>query len=166
MKTYQLKIKEHEYGGLGIVLDTGREYFEPALSGLVVAHDILEHSVNPHVNGYIDEFLALGGILAGRVDSGWCTKYGSRIISDDLKSDIESLAKNALWTDEELCPKVSRNYLQSSDMMDEIRSFVRNGIIDAVNEYEDAEYKYIPLKYCRAWICYQAASSGPRVALF
>jgi hypothetical protein len=160
MKKYFLTIMEHEeHGELGITINNGRDYFEPALNGLVVAHDILEHPVNPHVNGYIDELMALGGILAGRVDSGWCSEYGRRIDYNDLKSDTESLAKSALMADEKLCPEVSTNYLQSSEMMNEIRSFVRKGVINAINEYEDEEYKYIPLKHdfdidsiC-GWIC-------------
>jgi hypothetical protein len=160
MKKFSLTIMEHEeHGELGITINNGRDYFEPALNGLVVAHDILEHPVTPHVNGYIDELMALGGTLAGRVYSGWSSKSGRRIDYDDIKSDTESLVENALMMDEKLCPKVSTNYLQSSKMMNEIRSFVKEGILNAINESGDMVYQDLPKRHnfdidsiC-GWIC-------------
>lgn len=65
---YRLQIKEHEeYGDLGAIIlgPRSRSYHDP-FSGLTIAHDILEHPTKIHPDPFIDELLALGGIIAGR----------------------------------------------------------------------------------------------------
>jgi hypothetical protein len=146
MKKYSLTIKEHnEYGGLGIVVDTGRDYFEPAVDGLVVAHDILEHTVTPHQCGYTDELMALGGYIAGRVAHGYNSRgYRSASISD-VSVDIRglfhaSLCESGEYNDFSTIEKCS-SYLQDQWIMDQLRKEVKDGIIEAIDEWTDGEYE-------------------------
>jgi hypothetical protein len=143
MKKYSLVIKEHEeYGGLGIVVDTGRDYFEPGMDGLVVAHDILEHTVTPHKCGYTDELMAIGGYIAGRVQVGYSSR-GYRLASiDDVSSDIQSLLIASLNGDDYDFTKIDKcnSYLQDQWIMDNLRKNVKEGIIEALDEWSDGEY--------------------------
>jgi hypothetical protein len=150
MKKYSLTIKEHEeYGGLGIVVDTGRNYFEPGLEGLVVAHDILEHTVKPHHCGYTDELMAVGGYIAGRVEVGYNSLgYNSRgyrsASIDDVSTDIQSLLSAALNEDgdDNVFTEIDKcnSYLQDQWIMDKLRKNVKAGIIQALDEWSDGEY--------------------------
>jgi hypothetical protein len=160
MPYFHLTIKEHEeYGGNGIYFNMGREYFQPAMGGLQVAHDILEHPINPHDDGYIDEFMALGGVIAGRVENQWTSQYGRILRIEDLSSDISSLAFSALMNGGSFCPETNRTHLRDQILMNKIRKFVFKGLIEAVNEYEDKEYEEIPTEYdfdidsIVGWIC-------------
>ena len=138
MKTYKVKVREHEeHGGLGLVIDTGRDYFEPALSGFTCAHDILEHTATPHPNGYIDELMALGGIIAGRINSGWRNEYGSQISFTDIRFDVSSLIKADLhsFNPEMQQILVIKRYIQDSDFMSDLREEVREGIKEGVAEF-------------------------------
>jgi len=145
MKKYSITIQEHEeYGGLGIVVDTGRNYFEPGLEGLVVAHDILEHTIKPHSCGYIDELMAIGGYIAGRVACGYSLR-GYRFASiDDVSDDIQSLVNAALNEDgdDNVLTKIDKcnSYLQDEWIMDKLRKNVKEGIIEALDEWSDGEY--------------------------
>jgi hypothetical protein len=144
MKKYSLVIKEHEeYGGLGIVVDTGRDYFEPGLDGLVVAHDILEHTIKPHSCGYTDELMAIGGYIAGRVEVGYNARGYRSASIDDVSSDIQSLVNAALndyndiiFTQIEKC----NSYLQDQWIMDKLRKNVKEGIIKGLDEWSGGEY--------------------------
>ncbi len=159
MPCYHLEIRgNEEYDVNGIWFNSGRDYFQPATTGIQLAHDILEHPVNPHVNGYLDELMALGAILAGRIDSGWWNKY-RQLNVEDLRSDIYALAMSSLMSEEKLTPKSCNSYLQDSNMTQEIRSFVVKGLKEATDEYyEEAEN---PPKYDAifdfnsivGWIC-------------
>jgi hypothetical protein len=144
MKKYSLVIKEHEeYGGLGIVVDTGRNYFEPGLDGLIVAHDILEHTIKPHSCGFTDELQALGGYIAGRVECAYTSRYRASSI-DDVSTDIQSLltatlnedGNNNSFTSIEKC----NSYLQDQWIMDNLKKNVKEGIIEALDEWSDGEY--------------------------
>ncbi len=168
MKTYSLTIKEHEeYGGLGIVVDTGRNYFEPGMDGLVVAHDILEHTVKPHYCGYTDELMAIGGYIAGRVQVGYNSRGYRSASIDDVSNDIQSLFDAALnedgdnnnFTSIEKC----NSYLQDQWIMDKLRKNVKEGIIEALDEWSDGEcgereLVYYDINSIVGWICkgYQA----------
>jgi hypothetical protein len=138
-KTYRIKIRENEkIGVLGIALAcNGRDYFDPALRGLVCAHDILEHPVNPHPNGYVDELMAIGGILAGRVDAEWRSDWMSPISSRDLISDISTLVDSGHYEGmlTGLAPR--RRYIQDKDFMSEVRTIVEVGVINGLEEYYD-----------------------------
>ncbi len=166
MKTYSLTIKEHEeYGGLGIVVDTGRNYFEPGLDGLIVAHDILEHTVTPHNCGYTDELMAIGGYIAGRVACDYSFRgfRGFRFASiDDISSDIQSLLTAALNEDgdDNVFTKIDKcnSYLQDQLIMDKINKNVREGIIHALDEWTDGEYEawridQYDINSIVGWIC-------------
>jgi len=145
LKKYKITIQEHqEYGGLGLVVDTERGYFDPAFDGLIVAHDILEHPIRPHSYGYTDELMALGGYLAGRVEMRYKTtgyKYAS---IDDIEFDIRSLLKAALTEDGDnnAIAKIDkcRSYIKCEWTMNKLRELVKKGILDAINEWMD-EYE-------------------------
>lgn len=146
MKKYSITIQEHqEFGELGIVVDTGRNYFEPGVDGLVAAHDILEHTVKPHSCGYTDELMAIGGYIAGRVENSY-RSFGYREARlDDVRSDINSLFRAALnedgednaFNDVEKC----NSYLQDEYIMNEIKKEVKNGIMEAYDEWTDGEFE-------------------------
>jgi hypothetical protein len=145
MKKYSLVIKEHEeYGGLGVVVDTGRNYFEPGLDGLVVAHDILEHTVTPHQCGYTDELMAIGGYIAGRVECAYNSRGYRSASIDDVSTDIQSLLTAALneGGDNNDFTKIDKcnSYLQDQWIMDKLRGNVKEGIIEALDEWSDGEY--------------------------
>jgi hypothetical protein len=141
MKTYRLQIREHfEFGGNGIVFVgglNGRDYFEPGLSGEQIAHDVLEHPATAHPNGIIDELLALGGFLAGRIQHGYMNRGGRQLSIDDLQSDIASLARHCLISSEPFCAKPCRGFLRDSGMMGSIRKSVMGGLQEAWDEYTD-----------------------------
>jgi hypothetical protein len=103
----------------------------------VCAHDILEHPLKEHPNGYIDELMAVGGILAGRIDAGWRSTWGRTIDHRDLISDISSLIDNGhsegMLTG--LTPR--KRYIQDEDFMSEIREIVTEGIKNGLEEHYD-----------------------------
>lgn len=158
MKKYSITIQEHqEYGGLGIVVDTGRGYFEPGIDGLVVAHDILEHTVKPHSCGYTDELMAIGGYIAGRVEN--CYNSGRL---DDVSSDIQSLFTAALNEDGEDNPfneiEKCNSYLQDEYTMNELKKEVKEGIMQAYDEWTDGEFEgwqidQYDINSIVGWIC-------------
>ncbi len=163
MKKYSITIQEHqEYGLLGLVVDTGREYFEPAMDGLVVAHDILEHPIKPHSCGYTDELMALGGFLAGRVERGYKTRGYNPASIRDIEYDIHSLLLPAPNEDgvNNTITKIDkcRSYIKCSQTMEELKGAVKKGIIVALVEWSDWEYedhllKAYDIDSIVGWIC-------------
>jgi hypothetical protein len=146
MKKYSLTIKEHEeYGELGIVVDTGRNYFEPGVDGLVVAHDILEHTIKPHYCGYTDELMSVGGYIAGRVACTYNSSGHRSASIDDVRSVIQSLLTAALNEegDDNALANVNKcnSYLQDQWIMDKLKKEVKDGIIAAMSEWTDGEYE-------------------------
>jgi hypothetical protein len=160
MPRFDLKIKEDtEYGTLGIIFNSGRKYFRPS-TGLTLAHDILEHTITPHPFGCIDELLAIGSVLAGRIEHGWCHGGYKRIDTEWLSGDIYSLAQGAMLNEESLTPKACKSYLQDSGLMHEIKAFVRKGLIQHLMEEEDDVIKhktspelYYDIDSIVGWIC-------------
>jgi hypothetical protein len=151
MTCYNLEIKNHEeYGYLGIVCkDLKRDYFDPTV-GVGIAHDIIEHPVRPHENGYVDELMACGAFLAGRG------------INKGILGDVSNMVHHSLIEEYgtfEIEP--SNNYLTDKDLMARIESEVIKGLIEAVNEYEDKteQYTELPERYkfdvksIVGWIC-------------
>lgn len=68
---YKLQIKEHEeFGTMGAVIlhPRARDYHDP-VEGMGIAHDIIEHSTQIHPDPFIDELIAIGGFIAGRVQN-------------------------------------------------------------------------------------------------
>jgi hypothetical protein len=153
METFKVTVREHEeYGELGLVIDTGRGYFEPAMGGIQCAHDILEHPAKPHPNGYIDELMALGGVLAGRIKSGWRAPYGRMADFDDIVSDISRLIECGHYNNELGNLPYRRRYIQDSDYMSELRGVVESGIKSGLEEFygDDGESEIPQAKdgYC------------------
>jgi hypothetical protein len=148
MKKYSITIQEHqEFGELGVVVDTGRGYFEPAVDGLVVAHDILEHTTKPHSCGYTDELMAIGGYIAGRVENCYTSRrYGFAHVArvGDVTNDIQLLFMAALHEDGnsnsfssiEKC----NSHIKSDYIMNELKKGVKEGILRALDEWSDGEY--------------------------
>ena len=136
MPKFSLQIQEHEdFGYNGIIIKTDRNYFQPT-TGIGVAHDILEHPTSPHENGYIDEFLAIGSFLAGRIKYGWISEFGRQVNEKDIIADVESLALNSLHLGDDLCPEVCTNYLQDDELMEQIKDYVVSGLLNAINDFE------------------------------
>ena len=149
---FHLAIAEHEeFGGNGIIIKSqSRQYFNPALSGLILAHDLLEHPVTPHRDGYVDELMALGAIIAGRIDYGWINlnnRYSYGLTLKNLISDISSLCQSSFLEKGDFKVEKCKSYIQDKDLMSEIRTTVREGILEAINENSDEVYTYIPEEY-------------------
>ena len=163
MKKYSITIQEHqEYGELGIVVDTGRGYFEPGIDGLVVAHDILEHTVKPHSCGYTDELMAIGGYIAGRVENCYSSGRYRTARLDVVSSDIQSLFTAALDEDGEDNPfnniEKCNSYLQDEYTMNELKKEVKEGIMQAYDEWTDGEFEgqqidQYDINSIVGWIC-------------
>jgi hypothetical protein len=145
---YKLSIQEHdEYGLPGIVIKDGRrDYFDPATEGLILAHDLLEHPTTPDSDGYVDELMALGAIVAGRM-AVWCNPYGRYLDTDDLVSDIRSLTLGSFAEHDSFNVRPCHSRVQDSNVMETMRMCVRKGLLEAVNQHEDANHQYIPRKY-------------------
>lgn len=149
MTKFHLVIAEHlEFGGNGIIIKSQtRDYFEPAMAGFTLAHDLLEHPVIPHHNGYVDELMALGGLIAGKIEYGWRSPYDRRITLKDISSDICSLAAASLMEYNSFNVEKCKSYLQDKDLMAEIKIAIRKGLLEAINELEDDSYNTIPKGY-------------------
>jgi hypothetical protein len=160
MKTFLLTARNHEeFGDIGIYMKTGRDYFQPAMGGMQLAHDILEHPATPHPNGYTDELMAIGGLLAGRIRHRWTTKHGRTVDVGDIASDISNLTTSSLYEDEPLCPKKCSARLRNPEDLHFIRKAVTDGLIEGIEEYEDHSYGKIPdhhnfdVDSIVGWIC-------------
>lgn len=97
---YHLRIEEHEeYKWLGgaIITPNRRDYHDPAISGLTLAHDIIEHTVIPHQDPFIDELMALGGLVAGRGSNGLFPNGLAGIIRDLLAYDPDAFMENSQY---------------------------------------------------------------------
>lgn len=111
---YRFKLEENqEFGGIGFtLLSSDREYFEPALNALQFTHDILEHPEKPHSNGYVDEFMALGGMYWVRYETSYCSpieKYSRSLEDRDVVSDIMNLLQYAWMSDDRDLPVCDRD---------------------------------------------------------
>jgi hypothetical protein len=147
---FKLQIREHEeFGGMGIsIRGNGRDYFDPATAGFTLAHDILEHPIKPHYDGYVDELMAIGGLIAGRIEQYWAAPYGRTLRLEDIADDIQILALASLINERgNFHVDKCTHRIQNADMMETIRREVRKGLLAAVNEYEDEDYQYLPRKY-------------------
>lgn len=143
MKKYSITIQKHqEFGELGVVVDTGRGYFEPGIDGLVVAHDILEHTVKPHSCGYTDELMAIGGYIAGRVENCYNSSRYSVARVGDVTNDIQSLFRAALYEDDYIFNNIEKcnSHIKSDYIMNELKKGVKEGILQALDEWSDGEY--------------------------
>ena len=149
MPKFHLTIREHaEFGELGISIKGSPEYFEPALRGDVVAHDIIEHPVTSNPNGFSDEFMALGGFIAGRVANEYMNRYGRFSYFDDVIADVSSLITYMEPDDLEEC----KSFIRNKDLMQKIR----NSVIKGIMEEKDVEYNEVnqnDVNNIVGWIC-------------
>lgn len=157
MPTYNLVIREHEeYGEMGIAMKEAPEYFDPALRGDVLAHDILEHHPNAHPNGYVDEFMALGSVIAGRIEYGYTDRYTGRHFDfNDIESDVSGLIRDAVLTEQPF-NIACNSYVQDEMLMKNIREAVRNGIIEGYDETDEALHMNVLneiVQNITGWIC-------------
>ena len=135
MKNYKLTVAENQLTGeIGVIVCTGRKYHDP-WNGTVAAHDILEHPATPHNDPFIDEFMALGAMAAGRIATSHRSFSRLRADSfDDLSSDI---ARLVLERPQQLCPISSRNRVRDSRIVSDFRDCVKAGIKEARYELEE-----------------------------
>lgn len=160
---YLLETREHpEYGAKGLViLGSKRNYLEPG-EGNVVAHDLLEHATKPHPNKFIDEFIALGGILFVRIETGY--QDGTRYLNlEDLAYDICQVVY------EETCENPSypsigpglRNYkTRNICLLETVRSCVAKSRVIYQEEYGHSyNQRYNNPSIIEGWVCkgYQLA---------
>ena len=129
MKTFNLVVAENELGYNGILTQNSPSYFEPG-TGLTLAHDILEH-VGNHPNPYVDEFMALGAIMAVRIEQGYHT--GFRYLGrEDQVSDVFNLVESMHCQDETLTEPST--HPQGHDLWEEVLSFTEEGINNFLEE--------------------------------
>lgn len=142
MKVYPFSLREHEaHGGLGLVFKGSRSYFDPAISGLQCAHDILEHPVTPHPDQYIDEYMALGGVIAGRLENYYSNRFGKTLDFRDIQSDIYSLTQSCMSENIDFCNKLCNISLRDKSVVQEIYKTVKSGLKDAVGEWTELKGK-------------------------
>lgn len=135
MKHYKLTTARNQFTGeVGVIVCTGREYHDP-FDGTTAAHDILEHPATPHHDPYIDEFMALGAIAAGRIAMNHRSFSRPRTDSfDDLKAEI---ARLIVERPQRLCSIPSRNRVKDSRIVSNFRDCVEAGIEEARYELEE-----------------------------
>lgn len=97
MNTQILEVREdRELGELGLMLETTRmiEYPMVATSGLLVAHDILEHQRGADKIGTIgDELVALGGVWYVRGRWGEISRGSVFSDEENIGADISNMAR-------------------------------------------------------------------------
>jgi len=150
VKLYKLRTARNSCTGeIGVSVNTGRDYHEP-FNSFVVAHDILEHTVKPHFDPFIDEFMALGAIVAGRLRVSCMPSGRDRPVQlHDIASSISDMAiecYNSVLkiSDRPLCVATSVSYVNNADIMRDLEQCVVNGLRDACNELELESYPVKP----------------------
>lgn len=160
MRVYRLTTKRNpETGEIGVIVDTGRSYHEP-YGAEQVAHDILEHPAKSHLDGVVDEYMALGGIIAGRVAVGHQSRGRKRPVDiNDIAYDLSSLFECRLRESRAVAPPC-RSRLDDRFLMEDIAKAVKNGADMALSEVdfftEDRNSLSISGREQRAvigWIC-------------
>ncbi|CAB4147630.1 hypothetical protein UFOVP431_39 [uncultured Caudovirales phage] len=136
MKLYKLRTARNSWTDeIGVLVDTGRDYHEP-INSYIVAHDILEHTVEPHFDPFIDEFMALGATVAGRLTVGR--------IQSGIASDIFNMAVECYSSDRPLCVATSVSYVNDAGIMRDLERCVVHGLRDACDELELESYPVKP----------------------
>lgn len=139
---YSLEIVEHEdYGCLGIEwLDSGRPYFDPATNATQLAHDILEHPLEPQPNGLVDEFMALGGIYYLRYQTGYLrqsprSSYERVLNEQDFIEDTVYLLESDF--DYEI-PNPGRKIPHNCEVKEQFIAFIKEGIKQYYKERKES----------------------------
>lgn len=143
MKKYSLTVRVHqEELELGVdIAGVTRSYFDVAANGMTAAHDIIEHTTKPNECPYVDELMALGGIVAGRIRFGYPYYSSGRLLDFiDLRYDICSLFLDALLHSGMENPLTSakkcRSTIDCNDTMLSLKESVESGIVLALKEWE------------------------------
>lgn len=150
---YLLEVKEwEEVGELGLVIKgkPHRPHFDPAVSAIGLAHDILEHTPKQISKPIEDELVALGAFYYIRVLGGYDTKF--RFINvGDLANNIYSLFENIHWDFDGLQdPKqywTRDKYVNSDIKQAALKS------IELYKEYNAESLLDINTKYLIGWLC-------------
>lgn len=88
--------KEDEfYGEEGLILKARQhDGFNTDTKGPTIAHDLIEHPVNPHPDKFVDEFMALGAVAYFR-DNCWAVQDFAtntrHSLAENIKADIVTL---------------------------------------------------------------------------
>lgn len=139
MKTFNLVVAANqELGFNGILAQNSPGHFEPG-TGLTLAHDILEH-VASHPDPYVDEFMALGAMVAVRVEQGYHNGYRYMEMGV-LANEVYTLVQSMYWQGETLTEPATLP--QGHDLWEEVLSLTEKGINDFLGE-EDDENVTIP----------------------
>lgn len=127
------------------VLDTGRPGNSPSLW----AHDILEHTVTPHPNRYIDEFLAVGSVIPSDGGDMWrvggvvSIMYGEARRKDEIERLCPEPSQSAV------CPELAervRDSLEASGMV-EIPDYLPGNIASWVSRGAELFIERFPSNY-------------------
>ena len=155
---YLLEVRENpQYGEKGLIIKNmqGRDHFEP-LNGQVIAHDIIEHPVKEHSNCYVDEFMALGAIVGGRIENGYLTAGHRHLSFYDITAEITQLAVGHFYSGymELVLPCNFRLRSDDLEITDQIRSAVRKGLASVSDEIQE-RYNFTDntVDYITGWIC-------------
>jgi hypothetical protein len=122
---YQLKIEEdEEFGRNGAVILSPRfrTYHHPE-TGRGIAHDIIEHPTKIHPDPFIDELLALGAVIAGRVE------YGYNVTKKDIAIAIGSLLKSNPFSFTTDSAYTNKYALKDQETVEMIKKAVARGIM-------------------------------------
>ncbi|MFN5920173.1 MAG: hypothetical protein ACK45I_02615 [Bacteroidota bacterium] len=140
---YQLEIQEHEDSGdFGIVITNVRHpYFEPAVSGLTLAHDIVEHPFTPHQDGIADELQALAGLYWVRYLTRWQNDrlHFEPLGKESFVFEIPRLIEPFLYHSAPAIPECELRYVRDSDFSRFMDNVIAEGIELTKREHDDAE---------------------------
>ena len=145
MARHKIVASQTDWGELGIkIKGNNRDYFDPASNGVVLAHDLLEHTTKPHWNGFADELMALGAIVAGRIKTGWCNNvFGISLTTDDLAVDVFRVIESC----EDLPPCSST--IRDTDDLDAMKKAILMGIEEA----KEQDYIIPDKDSILGWMC-------------
>lgn len=143
--TYTLTTSMNENQGyLGILVKNSPDHFEPS-TGLTVAHDILEHISN-HLDPYADEFMALGAMVAIRVENGY--RY---LDMEVLEYGVYSLVRSMFYLEESLTEPDTLPV--DHDLWAQVLDFSEKGINNFLEEEEgEVDFPDNFAEYITAWI--------------
>lgn len=123
---YKLKICQNEQNiGAIITSPRSREYHDPVL-GLGIAHDIIEHPTKSHPDPYIDELMAIGGTIAGRLRNTYTRNWYNiqSEIAGLIYQNPESFTYNTLYP--------NKATLKNKDIVELINKSVSIAIVNAI----------------------------------
>lgn len=137
MKTYKFTVKEHEeYGTLGFAPQWYPNGYP--LSGMGVAHDILEHF--PNDEGEAEgEFMALGASYRIRGETGYFQRNGNvnspaRHLSSDFPMIFDVTEQQRGSTRIKPCPRKARVEPEVLEVFKEIMAYAKEELVEQERE--------------------------------